>query len=464
MRPFLLIDFGSTYTKLTAVDLDREVVLGRASAFTTADTDIREGLDLALEDLASRVGRLDYEEKLACSSAAGGLRMMVCGLVPELTAEAARLAALGAGAKIVKLFSYELSRRDLEAIRQDPPDIFLLTGGTDGGNRDIILHNARGLSSLPVRFPLIYAGNRSALDEAEDLLSDFPLTLCPNVMPRLGELNIDPVQEEIRSLFLSRIVKARGLTRTRDLLSGILMPTPSAVLSAMELLARGTEGEAGTGDLLAIDIGGATSDVYSMSLGEPDHIQVIQKGFQEPYAKRTVEGDIGVRYSLEGILEEEGIEGLAREAGLDPQEVRALFLEIEADRSKIPQGDLDLLARLDEALAGAAIDMAVGRHAGSLEEVYTPTGPAYLQKGKNLKAVNQIILTGGCLAHSLDPLALARRALYREDRPLSLRPVKARVLVDRSYLLSAMGVLSQRQPGPALRIMKKTLERAGTCP
>ena len=165
MDPLLLIDFGSPYTKLTALDLDEERILGRSQAFTTAASDIKEGLDQALERLEASLGRLDYRARLASSSAAGGLAMMVSGLVPELTAAAARMAALGAGAKIVRLFSYGLSREDLDFISQSPPAIFLLTGGTDGGNREVITATAAGLARLPVRFPVIYAGNRYALED-----------------------------------------------------------------------------------------------------------------------------------------------------------------------------------------------------------------------------------------------------------------------------------------------------------
>lgn len=463
MDPLLLIDFGSTFTKLTAVDLDREEVLGRAQAFTTAASDIQEGLDRALERLAAAIGPFGYPTRLACSSAAGGLRMMVAGLVPELTAQAARMAALGAGAKIVRLFSYELSRADLEAIRQAPPDIFLLTGGTDGGNRETITANAAGLASLPVRFPLIYAGNRSALDDCQDLLADFPLTICPNVMPRFGQVNIEPVQKEIRALFLSRIVKARGLSETRELLSGILMPTPSALLSAMKLLAQGVGEEAGIGDLMAVDVGGATTDVYSMAGGAPEKISIIYKGLEEPYAKRTVEGDIGVRYSLEGIVQDRGLDRLAREADLTPEEVQGLLDGLAKDRSRIPRDSQDPLRRLDDALAAGAVDMASRRHAGSLEEVYTPTGLAYLQMGKNLKSVKTLILTGGCLVNSDRPLAIGRRALYDPAHPMSLRPESVQVLLDRSYILSAMGVLAEGHPEAALRIMKKELSQEGPC-
>ncbi|NLA96150.1 MAG: MutL protein, partial [Clostridiaceae bacterium] len=432
MRPVLLIDFGSTYTKVTAVDLDQELVLGSSCACTTSADDIMRGLEQALAFLKDKTGDLDFRMRLACSSAAGGLRMMVSGLVPELTAEAARLAALGAGARICHLFSHEISRRDLALIEADPPDIFLLTGGTDGGNSSCITGNAAKLASLSVCFPVIYAGNRSALDDCEQLLAGFPLTICPNVMPRFGELNIEPVQKEIRALFLSRIVSARGLTRTRELLSGILMPTPSAILSAVKLLADGTVDEPGLGDLMAIDVGGATTDVYSVGYGEPDDSQIIFKGLEEPYAKRTVEGDIGVRHSIQGIVEEAGMEWIASRARLATDEVRDLVMVLEPDASMIPSGD-DRLRRLDDALAAAALDLASRRHAGTLSQVYTPMGIAFLQTGKNLRCMERVILTGGSLIYSGDPLAIARLVLYSDLHPESLRPRQAEVLLDQSY-------------------------------
>lgn len=463
MKPLLLIDFGSTYTKLVAVDPHQETVLGTASAFTTADTDIGDGLRKALESLQVKTGVLDFAYKLACSSAAGGLRMMVAGLVPELTAEAARLAALGAGAKIVRVFSYELSRRDLEEIEAEVPDIFLLTGGTDGGNQTCVRENARKLASLPITFPIIYAGNRSALDDCEALLKDFPLTVCPNVLPRFGELRIGPVQEEIRALFLSRIVQAKGLTRTEELLSGILMPTPSALLAAVNLLADGTVEEPGLGELMAVDVGGATTDVYSIGYGEPDDSKVVLKGLEEPYAKRTVEGDIGVRYSISSLVEEVGLEEIARDAGLPLTETEALLDSISRDCARLPLSDQDHLRRLDDALAAGAVEVATRRHAGSLEEVYTPTGLAYVQTGKNLKGFRQLLLTGGCLIHTARPLLLASRALYSRQQAESLRPLEAEVFLDKSHILSAMGVLAEREPVLALRIMKKELARLGPC-
>ena len=134
MKPVLLIDFGSTYTKLTAVDVEGEQILGTAASYTTVQTDINDGLRNGLKLLEEKTGKLDYVETYACSSAAGGLRMVSSGLVPELTSEAAKLASLGAGAKVVGLYSFQMTEEDMEEIQALKPDIFLLVGGTDGGN------------------------------------------------------------------------------------------------------------------------------------------------------------------------------------------------------------------------------------------------------------------------------------------------------------------------------------------
>ena len=126
MKAVLLIDFGSTYTKLTAVDLDSETILGTAQSFTTIQTDINDGLENGLALLRQKIGDVSFQETYACSSAAGGLRMVTSGLVPELTGEAAKMASLGAGAKVVGIYAFQLTEDDLDDIRAAKPDIFLL--------------------------------------------------------------------------------------------------------------------------------------------------------------------------------------------------------------------------------------------------------------------------------------------------------------------------------------------------
>ncbi len=460
MKNILLIDFGSTYTKLTAVDIESERILGTASAYTTIETDINDGLSVGLALLEEKVGKLEFADCYACSSAAGGLRMVTSGLVPELTSEAAKLASLGAGAKTVGIYSFQITEDDVDEIRSLKPDIFLLVGGTDGGNTECILHNARMLASMKPEFPIVIAGNRTAARECERILEGCEVYICPNVMPKFGVLNIEPTQKKIREIFLERIVSAKGLSRATELLSDIMMPTPAAVLKAMQLLADGCNDEVGIGDLVAVDVGGATTDVYSIADGMPEQMNTVFKGLPEPYAKRTVEGDIGMRYSIGGIVDAAGVGKISELSGLTKERVLELVDDLRSCTEKVPNGDAELEA-LDFALASSAIDEAVARHAGTISETYTMMGLTYVQEGKNLTSVKNIVVTGGSLIHTKRTEEIAKFALYSHNHPQSLRPKKAMVWVDRTYILAAMGLLSSYYPEAALRIMKKELQHYG---
>lgn len=460
MKNILLIDFGSTYTKLTAVDVEAEEILGTSASFTTIFTDINDGLRAALKILEEKIGKLEYEACYACSSAAGGLRMVTSGLVPELTGEAAKLASLGAGAKVVGVYAFQLTDDDLEDIKDAKPDILLLVGGTDGGNTECILHNAKMLSRLDPGLPIIIAGNRTAAKECERILEGHEVYVCPNVMPKFGKLNIEPTQKKIREIFLNRIVEAKGLSKASELLSDIMMPTPSAVLAAMELLAKGCEGELGIGDLVAVDVGGATTDIYSIADGMPEHMNTVFKGLPEPYAKRTVEGDIGMRYSIQGIVDAAGIDRICQLSGLTEERVTELVDMLKNNTDMVPGDDAELEA-LDFALASSAIDEAVTRHAGRIYETYTMMGQTFVQEGKNLTKVKQIVVTGGSLIHTKRTVEIASNALASPARPESLKPRQADVWVDRKYIMAAMGLLSAYYPQVALRIMKKELEYHG---
>ena len=460
MKPVLLIDFGSTYTKVTAVDVEGEQILGTAQSFTTIETDINDGLNNALSILQEKTGKLDFAETYACSSAAGGLRMITSGLVPELTGEAAKLASLGAGAKVVGIYAFQLTEDDIEDIKAQKPDIFLLVGGTDGGNTECILHNAKMLATLEPAFPIVIAGNRTAARECQRILAGHELYTCPNVMPKFGVLHIEPTQKQIREIFLNRIIQAKGLSKATALLSDIMRPTPSAVLKAMNLLAQGCEDERGIGDLVAVDVGGATTDIYSIADGMPEQMNTVFKGLPEPYAKRTVEGDIGMRYSIQGIVDAAGLRRISQLSGLSEDRVTELVAYLRQNTDTVPNGDAELEA-LDFALASMAIEEAVRRHAGTIEETYTMMGLTYVQEGKNLTKVKQIVVTGGSLIHTKRTAEIASHALYSPAQPASLRPKAASVWVDRSYILAAMGLLSSHYPQTALRIMKKELEYHG---
>jgi uncharacterized protein (TIGR01319 family) len=191
--------------------------------------------------------------------------MVAIGLVPDLTVEAAKRAALGAGAKVIGVYAYQLTEKEIQELENAAPDIILLAGGTDGGDRQNVLRNAEALSRVNLEAPIIYAGNKTCSDEVRRILmaSRKEVVVAENVMPELGLLKVEQVRSIIRELFIRRIIDAKGLKNAEEFIDSILMPTPTAVLNAAKLIAEGTDNEPGLGELVVVDIGGATTDVYS---------------------------------------------------------------------------------------------------------------------------------------------------------------------------------------------------------
>ena len=444
MNVALLIDFGSTWTKLRAIDVESGDLVGSAQAPSTVTTDVNVGLDAALASLSGVMGGLPaFASRLACSSAAGGLRMVTVGLVRELTAEAARQAALGAGARLVGSFAYRLTDADVASIAALAPDILLLCGGTNGGNSTVILHNAHALARSRVQCPVVVAGNRETTDEIVALLAQNgrPAIGAANVLPDLDALDIEPARAAIRDVFMQRIVAAKGVDRASARIDRVLMPTPAAVLDAAQLLADGVAGREALGPLVVVDPGGATTDVHSIGAGEPATPGVIRHGLPEPYAKRTVEGDLGVRHNAGAIVATVGLTALADAAGIAHDDAAAALARIETRTDTLPATDAD--RRLDDALVRAAVDVAMERHAGTIETVFTAQGPVQIQRGKDLSNVAWLIGTGGAIVHAQDPAAVLRLASRDERRPQQLRPRAPRLAVDADYLLYAIGLLAQ---------------------
>ncbi|MBI4203697.1 MAG: glutamate mutase L [Betaproteobacteria bacterium] len=450
MTAALLIDFGSTYTKLRAVDVTSRRILGAGQGPSTVTSDIAIGLRAALADLECRLGSLpQFQYRLASSSAAGGLRMVTVGLVRELTAEAARRAALGAGAKLVGAFAYRLTAGDIDAIRALAPDILLLAGGTDGGNSEVVLANARRIGTSDLSCPIVYAGNRAAAEEAGVLLAGKTVIVAGNVMPEFNVLEIEPARAAIRQVFIDRIVHAKGIDRAAAEFDAVLMPTPAAVLEGARLVADGVDGHPGLGALLVIDPGGATTDVHSVAAGAPA-AGVVPQGLPEPRVKRTVEGDLGMRHNAAAIVEAAGLDRIAAESHLEQQRVRELLALIAQDVERLPRADEEFA--LDDALARAAVRLAVGRHCGTVETVYTVGGPVTVQHGKDLSQVDAVIGTGGAIVSSRDPRGVLMTALADPAEPLSLKPRAPRLLLDTHYLLYACGLLATVEPQAALEL------------
>ena len=418
------------------------------------NTDITVGLAGAFAELRKSVTVSDGQLRaaVACSSAAGGLRMVCVGLVPDYTTKAGHLAALGAGAKVTGTFSFELSNGELSEIAALSPDIVLLTGGTDGGNKAIITHNAGRLAEISESLSaVIVAGNKSARDDIAETFggTGLDVSFTDNVMPEFGILELGPVNERIRELFISRITRAKGIAHAEEMISGVVMPTPSAVLEAAKLISSGTDGEAGLGDLMMVDVGGATTDICSVATGAPTRDNVHITGLREPFAKRTVEGDLGLYHNLDSLAdifirqEPENVGSVQMQAG----ELRKLL--------SIPDGDDQTRCHL--ALSRLAVKTAADRHAGRLESVPTGDGDVWVQRGKDLSRVRTVIGAGGPLAFSSDPRYVLEGALAEKDKPYILKPSAPELLLDEKYIMFAIGLLSLSEPAKALRIAKKYL-------
>lgn len=459
MSKYLMIDFGSTFTKLTAVDTETEDIIATASHFTTVAEDITIGYHNALKSLYDKIGEeIKFDKIISCSSAAGGLKMAAIGLVEELTVEAAKRVCLGAGAKVDLVFSHHINKREVQKIIDMKIDIILLAGGTNGGNSECVLYNARMLGEAGIKIPVIYAGNKSCIDEIEEIFAEYQINgyICENVMPKINVLNIPSAREKIREIFLQNIIVAKGIKKIEQEIDKVILPTPEAVLKACELLSKGFMKEDGLGELVCVDIGGATTDMYSMCSASAKRSDVVIKGLEEPYAKRTVEGDLGMRYSALGVLK-----SLTKEELLLLNEEHNVDLEYELNyrhnhvEEVFSDGHEELV---DLIIGGICVHKSMGRHVGKMEEVYTPMGLIYNQTGKDLSKIEYVLGTGGVLVNSKDPARILSMVKQDNKHYLELRPENPKYLLDADYILASMGLLSTIDPLLALKIMKKHLK------
>ena len=359
MDAYLFIDFGSTYTKLTLIDIEKEEIIATEKAYTTVETDVTIGYKEALERLNEKIEpNINIIKRLACSSAAGGLKIIAIGLVPELTAEAAKRAALGAGARVIKTYSHNLNTEEILQIKNSNADIILLAGGTDGGNTQCISHNAWMLEKHEVTIPIVIAGNKSCNDEIIAILEGkVEYYITENVMPNLNKINVEPAREVIRTIFMKQIVDAKGMEHVEESISGILMPTPASVLKAAQMLSMGSRDEDGIGDLIVIDIGGATTDIHSIGEGAPTSSGVMMRGLEEPFSKRTVEGDLGMRYSALAVLEAAGARMMKNYISLQDYNLEDEFKRRYENTSFVSKEEKDIL--FDEAMAKVCVDIAI---------------------------------------------------------------------------------------------------------
>jgi uncharacterized protein (TIGR01319 family) len=269
-----------------------------------------------------------------------------------------------------------------------------------------------------------------------------------NVMPEIGVLDLVSSNQEIRNLFMKNIIEAKGIARARAVIKDVIMPTPSAVLEAAKLIASGGGNRLGMGELLVVDTGGATTNVHSISKGDPQRADILRAGLPEPYEKRTVEGDLGLKYNLDVLAELLKGPGIKQDFGPIVEHFKT---------GSLPQNEAEMACH--KILAGLVVETAVTRHAGTIQEVYGPSGRNFIQRGKDLTAIGCVIGTGGALAFADNPLELLKKSLFNENNPNSLKPKDPQFWVDERYILYAVGLLSQSEPEKAFDLAVRYLKK-----
>jgi uncharacterized protein (TIGR01319 family) len=457
VRALALADFGSTYTKLSLVDPEEGRLLGRAEAPTSIGTDLMDGYAAALE-MAERDagGPVEVEEALAASSAGGGLRVAAVGLVADLTAAAARQAALNSGARVEAVLAGDLDAEQLDELRAARPEIVLFAGGTDGGQADLVLENARRLAEARIDAHFVVACNSAVSEEAAALLraTGAPASVAANVMPNLGEIAVDSAREGILHAFLEHVIGGKGLSASSDFERMVRMPTPEAVLEAVRLLARGTETVSGAGDVLVVDIGGATTDVHSSRVVEAASPGIEDPLLPPPPTLRTVEGDLGLRSGAAGVLAVDA-RWIEAEVGSTKVTIGQSVSFRSGDAKWLPEDPAE--ARLDQLLAVSCATHALRRHCGTMLLSRGEGGPPTLvRNGPDLREVAQVIGTGGVFAHRTDGREILAAALARRA-PHSLAPREPTLSIDASYILAAAGLLAAYDPDVAAHLLRREL-------
>ncbi|MDF2674505.1 MAG: mismatch repair protein MutL [Clostridiales bacterium] len=446
----LVAEIGSTTTVVNAFNSihgTNPEFIGQGQAPTSViDGDVTIGLRSAIEDLkkVTKFNEFSYGELLATSSAAGGLKMTVHGLVYDMTAKAAKEAALGAGAIIHMVTAGKLRRTDLNKIVEIKPNIILIAGGLDYGERDTALENAEKILKLNLGIPVIYAGNCENQEEIREIFKSYnsKLYIVDNVYPKVDMLNVEPTRRVIQSVFEEHIVHAPGMTKVRDMVTGPIIPTPGAVMEAAKVLKEEI------GDLMIIDVGGATTDIHSVTDGSEEISRILMA--PEPTAKRTVEGDLGVYINRYNVIDRIGVEKLNKDLGFDAAEALETY-------NAIPKNEKEI--KLVERLTLEAVLTAIERHAGSIRKLYGEgAGRKAVAEGKDLTQIKYIIGTGGALTRLPNRIEIMKK-ISTSGKGTELFPTaEAEVLVDNNYIIASLGVLSRFYPEAALKLMKKSLK------
>ncbi len=455
----LVAEIGSTTTVVNAFDqleTDNPVFLAQGQAPTSVkEGDVNIGLQAAIEDMKKNLHieneDINYKHMLATSSAAGGLRMTVHGLVYDMTVKAAKEAALGAGANIHLVTSGKHTKVDMLKIDKIKPNIILIAGGVDYGERETAIYNSEIIAVSDLDIPVIYAGNSAVQDDVKLIFEAYSkeknLHIVPNVYPKIDILNIEPTREVIQNVFEKHIIEAKGMEKIREMVNGTIIPTPGAVMKASKIL------KDEIGDLVTIDVGGATTDIHSVTEGTEKIQKVLVE--PEPIAKRTVEGDLGVFINKKNVAEMIKIERLEKELDMTSEEIEEF---INSDIA-IPESEKH--KRFIERLTKEAVIVSINRHAGGYRTYFGGKSQT-LAFGKDLTAVKWIIGTGGALTRlPAREKILSEIALSNKGDKL-LPTAEAKILIDNDYIMASLGVLSSLYKEASIKLLFKSLNFEGS--
>jgi len=519
-KKILAVDFGSTYTKVAIFDTSKDDVDLRY--IPTTVNDIREGLANGLGCLSEcqKSGNWDplkkkmdeFDIKLPCSSAKGGLKMITVSLTARESGFASDLAALTAGAKLLNSYHGKLSEEDAKNIYLiDQPEIILLTGGVnDGGDTKTVLHNAKILAKTAklatyakYGIPVIYSGNEDVKEEITDIFQkeNIDVKITENLMPEVNNYNIEVVNEAIRELFQTVVIRGKGFDVVEKYMSAKFIPTPRAAFLGINLLARGYGKEEGIGNIVALDIGGCTTDYFANVRSNPLYLypwedakkkakRTILKTPNYPLAYRRVEGKYGLAYNARNLmdleryktgemkkyLEDAFNEKYPNFAGNSQNCDRYLsvnngkwevkleeYLKWISDNPHIqPETEEEDFIR--SLLASETLKIATANNVGHVKE----TDVYFLQEGVNFFTEDcTLVLVGGTIYHKCKAgddyhmesiKTIAKGALFNPKEYTVLRS-NSKVLLDASYILSTVGGLYGRlDPEKAIRILKKNFK------
>ncbi len=444
--PFDDVTVGVVNATREIEELSGRTIIGADGRPMTPARDAKTGVDLYL----------------STSSAGGGLQMSVAGVVKGMSAESAQRAALGAGAIIIDVIAVDDGRKEfqrVERLRQLRPDMILMSGGTDGGTVSHLVEMAEMLVSadpkprlgVGLSLPVIYAGNKNAYAPVEELLEGkVALRQVENLRPSMDRENLLPAREAIHDLFLEHVMQqAPGYGKLTTWTSADIMSTPNAVGKIMEEIARQRKI-----NVLGVDIGGATTDVFSVFSG---------------IFNRTVSANLGMSYSICNVLTEAKVENIKRWLPFEVSDadLRNQLRNKMIRPTTIPQRLMDL--QIEQAVSREALRLAFEHHkslarglTGSASEKNVGNifdGKASGQTLVNLLTLDMIVGSGGVLSHAprREQSALMMMDAYQPEGVTLLT-------VDSIFMMPQLGVLSQVHPVAATQVFERDcLIYLGTC-